>query len=226
MLRLLQEREQEPIVAHDFAARALAPGLGVIGSLQRRERTLNKHRGCVNTISFTNDGTRLISGSDDLHLIVWDWQKGAPLELLCTTRVPVRLQTGLRLHSATCIIIGMKMFPLQLGARAWAPCSGRDHLVTALALACGLPRVLRAICPQQMDLQRQSCVDVVSDHEPGIHVQTLCRRGGLEVGFRPHLQCVPGQDRGLWQQHHRVVRARRTGAGPRHINLHAAYGCD
>jgi len=32
------------------------------------------HDGCVNTISFTPSGTALISGSDDRHIVVGDWQ--------------------------------------------------------------------------------------------------------------------------------------------------------
>jgi WD repeat-containing protein 42A len=35
------------------------------------------HQGCVNTISFTPSGTSLISGSDDRHIVLGDWQTGA-----------------------------------------------------------------------------------------------------------------------------------------------------
>ena len=35
------------------------------------------HEGCVNTISFTPTGQRLISGSDDRHIVLGDWQTGA-----------------------------------------------------------------------------------------------------------------------------------------------------
>lgn len=34
---------------------------------------LYSHRGCVNSINFNQAGNLLVSGSDDLHLIVWKW---------------------------------------------------------------------------------------------------------------------------------------------------------
>lgn len=40
------------------------------------DRKLDKHEGCVNTVSFTQDGERLVSGSDDLYVNVWNWQTG------------------------------------------------------------------------------------------------------------------------------------------------------
>lgn len=39
-------------------------------------RKLEKHKGCVNTVSFNADGDVLISGSDDRRVILWDWQLG------------------------------------------------------------------------------------------------------------------------------------------------------
>lgn len=39
-------------------------------------RKLEKHRGCVNTVSFSPDGDILISGSDDRRVILWDWESG------------------------------------------------------------------------------------------------------------------------------------------------------
>jgi len=40
-------------------------------------RKLQKHRGCVNTVSFNTDGDVLVSGSDDWRVILWDWQTGS-----------------------------------------------------------------------------------------------------------------------------------------------------
>jgi WD repeat-containing protein 42A len=48
-------------------------------SLVRRlkvEKRLNSHQGCVNSLNFSPDGTLLTSGSDDLHIVLWDWMKG------------------------------------------------------------------------------------------------------------------------------------------------------
>jgi len=52
-----------------------------ISSLEnvRKLHCVNKlegHEGCVNSLSFNMSGTRIASGSDDLSVIVWDWQRG------------------------------------------------------------------------------------------------------------------------------------------------------
>ncbi|KAL3813991.1 hypothetical protein ACJIZ3_015259 [Penstemon smallii] len=39
-------------------------------------RKLDKHRGCVNAISFNAAGDILVSGSDDRRVILWDWETG------------------------------------------------------------------------------------------------------------------------------------------------------
>ncbi|KAK2974306.1 hypothetical protein RJ640_026867 [Escallonia rubra] len=39
-------------------------------------RKLEKHRGCVNAVSFNADGEILVSGSDDRRVTLWDWQMG------------------------------------------------------------------------------------------------------------------------------------------------------
>ena len=40
------------------------------------ERQLKDHDGCVNCINFSSTGQLLSSGSDDLHVILWDWATG------------------------------------------------------------------------------------------------------------------------------------------------------
>ena len=45
----------------------------------RLEHTHAWHDGCVNTISFAQSGRLLISGSDDRHIVMGDWQTGAML---------------------------------------------------------------------------------------------------------------------------------------------------
>lgn len=37
------------------------------------------HNGCVNALNFNYSGTKLISGSDDLKIIIWNWAKGEPI---------------------------------------------------------------------------------------------------------------------------------------------------
>lgn len=42
--------------------------------LQLKQR-LEKHEGCVNALHFNQSGTLLASGSDDLNVVLWDWQR-------------------------------------------------------------------------------------------------------------------------------------------------------
>ncbi|XP_073122735.1 uncharacterized protein [Henckelia pumila] len=68
------EREIGRLSARNFAHRLAASEdlvlrLGFV-------RTLAKHRGCVNTISFSAAGDILVSGSDDRRIILWDWETG------------------------------------------------------------------------------------------------------------------------------------------------------
>ncbi|XP_022023271.1 DDB1- and CUL4-associated factor 8 [Helianthus annuus] len=40
-------------------------------------RKLEKHSGCVNTVSFNAHGDILVSGSDDRRVVLWDWESGS-----------------------------------------------------------------------------------------------------------------------------------------------------
>ncbi|CAH9079236.1 unnamed protein product [Cuscuta epithymum] len=68
------KREVGQLSPRNFALRLAAPE----DLVKRFEifRKLEKHRGCVNTISFNHDGNVLVSGSDDTRIILWDWQTG------------------------------------------------------------------------------------------------------------------------------------------------------
>lgn len=48
-------------------------------------KKLEKHRGCVNTVSFNADGDILVSGSDDKRVMLWDWE---------TARVKLTFHSG------------------------------------------------------------------------------------------------------------------------------------
>ncbi|KAK9944230.1 hypothetical protein M0R45_009808 [Rubus argutus] len=68
------QREVGDLSATNFARR-----LGGSEDLVLRldiHRKLDRHRGCVNTVSFNADGDILISGSDDRRLILWNWETG------------------------------------------------------------------------------------------------------------------------------------------------------
>ncbi|XP_017059705.1 DDB1- and CUL4-associated factor 8 isoform X2 [Drosophila ficusphila] len=59
-------------------------GQGYYGSRQVVEQltqlsSLNKHNGCVNCLNFNRAGDLVCSGSDDLHIIVWDWANDTPV---------------------------------------------------------------------------------------------------------------------------------------------------
>ncbi len=38
-------------------------------------KSLQKHNGCVNCVSFNDSGEILISASDDRHVCLWDWAR-------------------------------------------------------------------------------------------------------------------------------------------------------
>ena len=40
------------------------------------DKLLDEHAGCVNTVHFSPSGELLLSGSDDLNIIIWDWATG------------------------------------------------------------------------------------------------------------------------------------------------------
>lgn len=50
--------------------------VSLVGPRLELQRTLQGHRGCVNTVAFNEEGTRVISGSDDTRVVVWDWARG------------------------------------------------------------------------------------------------------------------------------------------------------
>lgn len=43
------------------------------------EKRLESHHGCVNCINFSHGGDLLASGSDDLHIVLWDWRRGVAM---------------------------------------------------------------------------------------------------------------------------------------------------
>ncbi|KAJ7001543.1 hypothetical protein NC653_011834 [Populus alba x Populus x berolinensis] len=50
--------------------------LGILCPRLEIHKKLEKHDGCVNTLSFNAGGDILVSVSDDLRVILWDWETG------------------------------------------------------------------------------------------------------------------------------------------------------
>ncbi|WCJ39933.1 DDB1- and CUL4-associated factor 8 [Euphorbia peplus] len=68
------QRELGDLSTRNFAHR-LAASQDLVLRLDILKK-LDKHRGCVNTVSFNVDGDILVSGSDDRRIILWDWETG------------------------------------------------------------------------------------------------------------------------------------------------------
>lgn len=45
----------------------------IVEKLRVEKKRLSKHKGCVNCLNFNRSGNILVSGSDDLRIILWDW---------------------------------------------------------------------------------------------------------------------------------------------------------
>ncbi|XP_021903802.1 DDB1- and CUL4-associated factor 8 [Carica papaya] len=72
----------------ELSTRNFAHRLGASEDLVLRleiYKKLEKHRGCVNTVSFNADGDILVSGSDDKRVMLWDWE---------TARVKLTFHSG------------------------------------------------------------------------------------------------------------------------------------
>ena len=64
----------------------------------RLERRLKEHNGCVNCINFSWSGRWLASGSDDLHVVLWDWARGNMVSKFDSGHVANVFQVSLKLE--------------------------------------------------------------------------------------------------------------------------------
>lgn len=67
---------------YDTLATGLINRIGSsIFSVERMKQLhrLDRHYGCVNCLNFNKAGNLLVSGSDDLQVIVWNWAKRQPI---------------------------------------------------------------------------------------------------------------------------------------------------
>ncbi|XP_058090863.1 uncharacterized protein LOC131237204 isoform X2 [Magnolia sinica] len=73
-IEVIRQREVGDLTARTFVHR-----VGASEDLVLRfgiHKKLDKHRGCVNTVSFNADGDILTSGSDDRMIMLWNWEAG------------------------------------------------------------------------------------------------------------------------------------------------------
>uniref|UniRef100_A0ACD5ZH93 Uncharacterized protein n=1 Tax=Avena sativa TaxID=4498 RepID=A0ACD5ZH93_AVESA len=70
----LWEREVGRLRPKRFANSVMA-SKDFVQSLGIQQR-LREHRGCVNTVSFNRSGSLLLSGSDDMTVMLWNWEAG------------------------------------------------------------------------------------------------------------------------------------------------------
>lgn len=59
---------------------------GSLFAVERLElaQKLERHTGCVNSLNFNRSGDLLVSGSDDLKVIVWNWATNTPIHQVHT----------------------------------------------------------------------------------------------------------------------------------------------
>ena len=68
------DRQLEGLSPVNFS-RQTSGSCGVVKRLSLHNK-LEHHEGCVNTLHFNTSGDLLVSGSDDLDIVIWDWAKG------------------------------------------------------------------------------------------------------------------------------------------------------
>jgi WD repeat-containing protein 42A len=55
------------------------PNKSLVGRLALTHK-LKKHTGCVNTVSWSSCGRYIVTGSDDTHVCIWDWEQNGALK--------------------------------------------------------------------------------------------------------------------------------------------------
>lgn len=78
-MQLLQALKEREVGVRDVARHAASSERTALVERMERIGTLparggEGHDGCVNTVSFSAEGELLASGSDDLQIVLWDWQ--------------------------------------------------------------------------------------------------------------------------------------------------------
>ncbi|CAK9153937.1 unnamed protein product [Ilex paraguariensis] len=170
-------------------------------------RKLEKHRGCVNTVSFNADGDILVSGSDDRRVILWDWESG---------HIKLSFHSG---HNNN--VFQAKMMPYSED-RSIVTCAADGQVRHAQILERG-PVETKLLAKHQGRAHKLAV-------EPGSpHIFYTCGEDGLvqhfdlRTGTATELfTCQPLQDRGYMP----LVHLNAIAIDPRNPNLFAVAGSD
>ncbi|KAK8964857.1 hypothetical protein KSP40_PGU007015 [Platanthera guangdongensis] len=171
-------------------------------------RTLDKHRGCVNTVSFNADGSILVSGSDDRMIMLWDWELGLVKQSFHSGHMNNVFQAKFMPYTddrtmVTCAADGeVRLAQLKDGrhvaTKALARHEGRAHKI---AIEPGSPHILYS-CGEDglvhhFDLRTQTATKLFkckafkdkSDYMPIVHLHSIA----IDP-MNPHRFAVAGSD--------------------------------
>ncbi|KAJ0011280.1 hypothetical protein Pint_34218 [Pistacia integerrima] len=171
-------------------------------------KKLDKHRGCVNTVSFNAEGDILVSGSDDRRVILWDWVTG---------RVKLSFHSG---HNNN--VFQAKILPFA-DDRSTVTCAADGQIRLAQILeGGGVETTLLA------KHQRRAHKLAIEPGSP--HVLYTCGEDGLvqHIDLRTRVAtelftCRPIADRRSYMP---VVNLNTIAIDPRNPNLFAVAGSD
>ncbi|XP_065868390.1 uncharacterized protein [Euphorbia lathyris] len=171
-------------------------------------KKLDKHRGCVNTVSFNVDGDVLVSGSDDRRIILWDWETG---------------RTKLSFHSGHNNNVFQAKFMPYTDDRCIVTCAADGQVRHAQILERGA--VETELLGKHQGRAHKLAV------EPGSpHIFYTCGEDGLVQHFDLRSRhatelftCQPMDDRRI---HMPVVHLNAIAIDPRNPNLFAVAGSD
>ncbi|CAH1414358.1 unnamed protein product [Lactuca virosa] len=170
-------------------------------------RKLEKHRGCVNTVSFNGDGDILVSGSDDKRVILWDWETGS---------IKLSFNSG---HNNN--IFQAKIMP-GTDERTIVTCAADGQVRHATILECG--KVGTKLLARHQGRAHKLAI------EPGSpHIFYTCGEDGLGQHFDLRtgeatelFSCQPVHGRSFMQ----VVNLNAIAIDPRNPNLFMIAGSD
>ncbi|EEF41096.1 DDB1- and CUL4-associated factor 8 isoform X2 [Ricinus communis] len=200
------QREVGELSTRNFAHR-LAASEDLVLRLDLYKK-LDKHRGCVNTVSFNANGDILVSGSDDRRVILWDWESG---------RIKLSFHSG---HTKN--VFQAKIMPYT-DDRSIVTCAADGQVRFAQILECGA--VETTLLAKHQGRAHKLAI------EPGSpYILYTCGEDGLVQHFDLRTRratelfsCRPIDDR---REYMPVVHLNAITIDPRNPNLFAVAGSD